>query len=211
MPRVPASPRRAVHGDDGCRFHGSGTNGGGFGAARAFPPGSTVGCGLLLDFQRFASGSTGWPLDPSPGGASVLFFTVDGELAGPAFSVPRLIRRLRRDPVTSMPLPADTPEPQKPLYPVVGCDGSVSLTLNFGAAPFRFDPETAAAALAQPRWAASLQKERMRSAFMIDLDEFDLGDDEDEDGIEDEEEEEEEEEDEDEDEADAPVAAVYGY
>ena len=47
--------------------------------------------------------------------------------------VPHLIRRLRRDPLTEMPTPVEEPEEQKPLYPVVGCDGSVSVTLNFGA------------------------------------------------------------------------------
>lgn len=61
---------------------------------------------------------------------------------------------------------------QKQLYPVVGCDGAVTLTLNFGASPFRFDPETAAVALRQPRWAQFITPERMRSAFMLGLDEF---------------------------------------
>ena len=71
-----------------------------------------------------------------------------------------------------MPTPVEEPEEQKPLYPVVGCDGSVSITLNFGATPFRFDPETAAAALREPRWAQFITPERMRSAFMLGLDEF---------------------------------------
>ena len=105
-------------------------------------------------------------------GGSVVFYTVDGQLVGPAFMVPHLIRRLRRDPLTEMPTPVEEPEEQKPLYPVVGCDGSVSLALNLGATPFRFDPETAAAALREPRWAQFITPERMRSAFMLGLDEF---------------------------------------
>ena len=39
-----------------------------------------------------------------------------------------------------MPTPANEPEVQKQLYPVVGCDGAVSLTLNFGAPPFDPSP-----------------------------------------------------------------------
>ena len=71
--------------------------------------------------------------------------------------------------------PADAPEPQKPLFPVVGCDGSLSLSLNFGARPFLFQPAAAPDLLRQPRWSWALQQERIRSAFMLDLDEFESG------------------------------------
>jgi len=154
------------HGDDGLRFHGSGGNGNAFAEARGFEPGSVVGCGVIFDSHKVLHHHA------NNNGGSVVFYTVDGQLVGPAFMVPHLIRRLRRDPLTEMPTPANEPEVQKQLYPVVGCDGAVSLTLNFGASPFGFDPESAAVALREPRWAQFITPERMRSAFMLGLDEF---------------------------------------
>ena len=75
------------HGDDGLRFHGSGGNGNAFAEARGFEPGSVVGCGVIFDshkvFHHHANNN----------GGSVVFYTVDGQLVGPAFMVPHLIRR----------------------------------------------------------------------------------------------------------------------
>lgn len=96
------------HGDDGFRFHGSGGNGQAFAEARGFEPGSIVGCGVLFDSHKVFH-----HLSANNNGGSVVFYTIDGELVGPAFMVPHLIRRLHRDPLTDMPLPADEPEAQK--------------------------------------------------------------------------------------------------
>ena len=182
------------HGDDGHRFHGNGNNGGPFGVSRAFPPGSTVGCGVVLDWGRLIRGRGGY--GSSEQLDSIIFYTLNGEMVGPAFVLPAELRRLRRDPDTDMPVADATPQPQQPLYPVVGCDGSLALEVNHGAAPFLFDPESARDMLRMPRWKAFLEPSfqlsgnsandrKISAAFLLNVEEFhsdlDMADDDDDD------------------------------
>eukprot|EP00908_Phaeocystis_cordata_P005071 Transcript_15501.p1 GENE.Transcript_15501~~Transcript_15501.p1 ORF type:complete len:368 (-),score=111.46 Transcript_15501:154-1257(-) len=93
------------HGDDGRLFHGSGTQSTAYGPT--FRSGDVVGCGISTASRR-------------------VFFTLNGEYLGPAF----------------------TARPQQlPLFPVVGIDSFAPVRFNFGAEPFAFDVAAVPASL----------------------------------------------------------------
>jgi len=93
------------HSDDGRLFHGSGTQSAVYGPR--FRSGDVVGCGISTSSRR-------------------IFFTLNGEYLGPAF--------------TAKPH-------QLPLFPVVGIDSFCPVTFNFGSEPFLFDARAVPASL----------------------------------------------------------------